>query len=395
MKKTILKAILILFSLLVISLFLVSCAPQITDDELKTELSKLTPEERAELLADLEAKESGAVAGQAFKAKITEKRYYGKVSPKVFEASPKQIGPVVDILKTPSGAAAVFCSKPENEDEYTHYCSETDTEIKYDKFKCVKYEKGIFPVHKIDTAYPKNKLYPQVDTCKEILATFLDKPDAAIIGCYDSDGKESINSIYKTGYIEVYQIDTGNKAKGGSGKAPIKEVDVCAGVNIKAGTYDGKGWFNDGTGKGWHYLGEGWDWLTGEVTEGCSAGYYDEGIPPSGYIPSMEEHEENVCRFKWRATSNDKVWAAEVTGTKLFERTCPPLFSTQAEGMTTVIDNCPYVTGYDCYGGRCDDNGILAAYRFLGKSLPDEPCKGLEKCKKAAYLYLFRTASKN
>jgi len=55
-------------------MFLVSCAPPLTDEELEAELAKLTPEEREQLLADLESKESGALAGNAFKA------YVGKVS---------------------------------------------------------------------------------------------------------------------------------------------------------------------------------------------------------------------------------------------------------------------------------------------------------------------------
>jgi len=49
-----------------------------TDEELEAELAKLTPEEREQLLADLESKEGGALAGQASRAK-----YVSKVSPKV------------------------------------------------------------------------------------------------------------------------------------------------------------------------------------------------------------------------------------------------------------------------------------------------------------------------
>lgn len=77
------KKILVLGSLLVMFLFLVSCAPQepLTDEELKAELAKLTPEEREELLKDLEAKEGGALAGQAYARKIANSAYARKVSP--------------------------------------------------------------------------------------------------------------------------------------------------------------------------------------------------------------------------------------------------------------------------------------------------------------------------
>lgn len=51
------------FSLIVVVVFLISCAPQMTDEELEAELSTLTPEEREELLADLEAKENVPLAG--------------------------------------------------------------------------------------------------------------------------------------------------------------------------------------------------------------------------------------------------------------------------------------------------------------------------------------------
>ncbi|HLD79367.1 MAG TPA: DUF4215 domain-containing protein [Candidatus Nanoarchaeia archaeon] len=80
------KKLLILVSMLVMFLLVVSCAPQeLTDEELDAELAKLTPEERAELLADLEAKESGALAGQASK-EFTAK-YARKISPKVLRVS--------------------------------------------------------------------------------------------------------------------------------------------------------------------------------------------------------------------------------------------------------------------------------------------------------------------
>lgn len=61
------------------------------------ELAKLTPEEREELLTDLEAKESGALAGQAYKAK-----YVQKVSPKVLKASPTLVKQAVRKLSSSS-----------------------------------------------------------------------------------------------------------------------------------------------------------------------------------------------------------------------------------------------------------------------------------------------------
>src|SRR3989344_234574 len=65
------RKILVISSVLVIFVFLVSCVPQqpLTDEELQAELTKLTPEERAELLKDLEGKEDGALAGQAVAGK--------------------------------------------------------------------------------------------------------------------------------------------------------------------------------------------------------------------------------------------------------------------------------------------------------------------------------------
>lgn len=85
--------ILLLLSMMVIFLFVVSCAPQMTDEELKAELAKLTPEERAELLADLEAKESGSLAGQAVKAK-----YVGKVSARLLTAKPALVRSAIATL---------------------------------------------------------------------------------------------------------------------------------------------------------------------------------------------------------------------------------------------------------------------------------------------------------
>src|SRR3989344_3002949 len=70
------------FSVLLILILVVSCAPQMTDEELEAELAKLTPEEREQLLADLESKESGALAGQAVAKKIARSAYAQKISPK-------------------------------------------------------------------------------------------------------------------------------------------------------------------------------------------------------------------------------------------------------------------------------------------------------------------------
>ncbi|MBU0470185.1 MAG: hypothetical protein KKA62_05675, partial [Nanoarchaeota archaeon] len=52
--------------ILLIFLLVVSCVPEqsLTDEEIKAELAKLTPEERDALLKDLE-NENGALAGQA------------------------------------------------------------------------------------------------------------------------------------------------------------------------------------------------------------------------------------------------------------------------------------------------------------------------------------------
>ena len=93
-----LSKISLLISVLLILIFLVSCAPQLTDEELEAELAKLTPEEREELLADLESKESGALAGKGSADRLTttpKKTYAQKMSPKVAKvvarASPAQV----------------------------------------------------------------------------------------------------------------------------------------------------------------------------------------------------------------------------------------------------------------------------------------------------------------
>lgn len=61
----------VVISLLVMFIFLISCVPTkpLTDEELEAELAKLTPEERAQLLKDLDTKEGGAFAGQAIARK--------------------------------------------------------------------------------------------------------------------------------------------------------------------------------------------------------------------------------------------------------------------------------------------------------------------------------------
>src|SRR3989344_5339394 len=65
------RKISLLISISLILIVVVSCAAQITDEELEAELAKLTPEEREQLLKDLE-NEKGAFAGQAI-AKYSSK----------------------------------------------------------------------------------------------------------------------------------------------------------------------------------------------------------------------------------------------------------------------------------------------------------------------------------
>jgi len=76
-------------------MFVVSCAPPMTDEELEAELAKLTPEEREQLLADLESKESGALAGQAVNYAIKT-----KVSPRVAYAPVSQLRKTIAKIKT-------------------------------------------------------------------------------------------------------------------------------------------------------------------------------------------------------------------------------------------------------------------------------------------------------
>lgn len=91
------KKLLIFISMLALFLLVVSCAPKMSEEELQAELAKLTPEEREELLADLEAKESGALAGQAVKAK-----YVGKVSAKLLTVKPALVRQAITTLPTPT-----------------------------------------------------------------------------------------------------------------------------------------------------------------------------------------------------------------------------------------------------------------------------------------------------
>lgn len=88
--------ILLLISVFVIFMFLVSCVPQqqLTDEELKAELEKLTPEEREALVKDLESQKSGALSGQAIRAKT----YAVKISPKVVQASPEVVKQAISKL---------------------------------------------------------------------------------------------------------------------------------------------------------------------------------------------------------------------------------------------------------------------------------------------------------
>ena len=84
------KKLLVLISTLVMFLLVVSCAPQeqLTDEELEAELAKLTPEEREELLADLEKEDSGALAGQAFRKSTS---WAKKISPRTVQNSKLRI----------------------------------------------------------------------------------------------------------------------------------------------------------------------------------------------------------------------------------------------------------------------------------------------------------------
>src|SRR3989344_7785399 len=109
----------LLISVLLILIVVVSCAPQITDEELEAELAKLTPEEREQLLADLESKESGALAGQAVAKRIAGSAYAQKISPKaatyVTRASSVETQKIKKVVE-----ALVFysCSDPDGNNIY-------------------------------------------------------------------------------------------------------------------------------------------------------------------------------------------------------------------------------------------------------------------------------------
>lgn len=105
--------ILLLISVFVVLLLVVSCAPPMTDEELEAELAKLTPEEREALVADLENKEGGALAGQAVSASIAAKY---KISTKVATV-PK--AKVITFAKTKFQPTSVsFCIESDNGADY-------------------------------------------------------------------------------------------------------------------------------------------------------------------------------------------------------------------------------------------------------------------------------------
>ncbi len=383
MKKTIVIGLLVLF------MFLVSCAPQITNEELEAELAKLTPEQREELLADLESKGNSAFAGQAVRQESTIK--YG-ISKAASTAPTTQIKTVVNKLltQTPTvadtsveGKAAQFCNKPENAGKKTHYCSEFgNTEIKYDRFRCARK----YPIHVIDTTYKKSLLYPEVDTCQEILGTFLDQPDYATVGCYDSDGGgvEKLSDgthphAAEVGYVEIIQLQTGNKAPTALSAAanPIKELDACSGVFVDNGVVHKN---PEGEPSVWNvgchvgYYGEGPFTWTDATFMQSSKGYYEMGFPPPGYVDP-----ETPClwyRF-WDnpgsidpAHSKDTVHNFASYGAYLYERKCPALFENPSVEHNTKMFHCGYETGFQCFKRTCD------------ASLPAKGCKGDEKCKK-------------
>src|SRR3989344_5939653 len=94
------RKIILFISMLVMFTFLVSCAPQeLTDEELEAELAKLTPEEQAELLNDLEAKEGGALAGQAKFFKSAYSRKAPTLANYVTKASSSQIAQVITVTR--------------------------------------------------------------------------------------------------------------------------------------------------------------------------------------------------------------------------------------------------------------------------------------------------------
>jgi len=105
------KISLLIISALLILIVVVSCAPQqqLTDDELEAELAKLTPEEREELVKDLENKESGALAGQASAKKIAGSAYAQKISPKAARVVTRASSAQTIQIKTLAQKLATVC----------------------------------------------------------------------------------------------------------------------------------------------------------------------------------------------------------------------------------------------------------------------------------------------
>ena len=107
-------------------MFLVSCVPQqpLTDEELKAELSKLTPEERAQLLKDLDNKEGGAFAGQAIASKY-------RVSSRVRQTSTSRIK---DVLLTSK------CSDTDNGVDFFKKGEISGSDVSASKDYCVTFQ---------------------------------------------------------------------------------------------------------------------------------------------------------------------------------------------------------------------------------------------------------------
>ncbi len=316
--------------------FLISCAPQITDEELEAELAKLTPEEREQLLKDLESK--GAFAGQAVRQESVAK--YG-ISKNAAMAPKAQITKAVNKLLaeapalkdiSPEFAAEDFCNKQENAGKKKHFCSELgNSDLKYDRFRCTKDTKAA--VHEIDTTYKRSLLYPEVDTCQEILGTFLDKPAHATVGCFDSDG--GVNGA-ENGYVEIIQLQTGNKYPAAPSAAanPIKEVDACSGVEVKSAVESDKNFEGESI-----------------YTYGCAVGYNGEGYPPEGYVDS-----EALCTYKLYGTYYSHYQTYAAYSKYLWERKCPALFGISGIDGNTKTFYCEDETGYVCYKGRCNED---------------------------------------
>ena len=67
------KAILVVLSILAVSLLMVSCAPQPAGKAVEAELEQLSDAELEQAIAEGEAAESKALAGQAYSAAATQK----------------------------------------------------------------------------------------------------------------------------------------------------------------------------------------------------------------------------------------------------------------------------------------------------------------------------------